>query len=817
VGKFGNTSVALAWLGLNRLKGRPLRTALTIVGIALGVSLFVAIQIVNRSTLASFEESINAVAGKAKLIISAGEAGFEESQAEQIETVPGVKSAVPSVETRGHLLGLGTPGETLTLMGVDLLKEQDVRSYKTVDSEVIDDPLTFLNRPDSVILTKDFAKAHGLDIDSKFEIATSAGKAQLTVRGLLAPEGPAAAYGGTLAIMDIDGARMTFGKKNKVDRVDVVPDEHIKLSELTDRLQKTLGPGFKIEMPASRSAEMEKMISSFQLMLSAFGLIALFVGIFLVANTVSITVAESRREIGIARALGATARFTVLQIFLESFWMGIAGAILGVELGKLVATKMVSQVSRSLSLQYGVPLEVSRLEFSPHDFIWAVLLGSAAAWIASIWPSRKASKIPPAEAMRKSADFAIEAQPGAKPFKRLGGLWGKAFGITGEMAEGNLLRHPRRTLANILSLVVGLAMTTAVLNVSHSFKQTLLDWFDRVLRADVVVSSYSPIPHYLNFSQPLGEELGHELEAVPGINSIFGLRLIHFDYEGETISIKAFDRPDPKYHYDIFDIDGGSPSQIGQELFDSKSPVILISSSFERKFHKHLGDTVTLDTPNGPLETRVIGIMTDFAAPNGVIDLSRELYKKYWKDPLVNVFSVGVKPDVSVETVRREIENRFAESKGLMALSNADMRRSVEKGIDESFQFLGVIELCSLVIALLCLFNTLLISVFERLRELGVLRAIGMSRGQLHSMILQEALIQGVVGSLAGALGGVLLSYFLIRFYLSGALGWSLDFQLSLSSMAQIAGLAVVTALVAGLYPAFRAARLLIREALAHE
>jgi ABC-type lipoprotein release transport system permease subunit len=240
-------------IGLSHLKARPARAVLTTLGVAFGISLYVAIAIINHSTRNSMRDSIDAVAGKARLSISAGVSGFPEDRLEVIRVIPGVKSAVPMIEARAFFEGATESADGLQIMGVDLLQEASVRTYKATDQKIIDDPLTFLNQSDSIILTQSLATKRGLKIDDKIRLSTALGAREFTIRGLLEPEGAAKAYGGSLAIMDIDGARVSFGKENKLDRVDIVPRNGEDLNALQSRIESALGAGYRVERPETQS------------------------------------------------------------------------------------------------------------------------------------------------------------------------------------------------------------------------------------------------------------------------------------------------------------------------------------------------------------------------------------------------------------------------------------------------------------------------------------------------------------------------------------------------------------------------------------
>jgi putative ABC transport system permease protein len=859
------------YVGLRHLRMKPIRTILTTVGVALGISLFIGIEIINRSTLASFKESIDAVAGKTTLSVSAGEAGFPEDRLEIIEKAPGVKHAVPMVNARAYFSGNTDSTETLVILGVDLLREQSVRTYKTSDEQVIDDPLVFLNQPDSIIITHAFARQHGLKLDSTFELATAHGSRKFTVRGMLSPEGPAKAYGGAIALMDIDGARVTFGKENKLDRVDIVTRDGEDVDQVAQKLSSLLGPGYLVERPESQNEAMSRMVKTYQTMLTFFSSLALLVGLFLVTNSVNIAVAERKREIGTLRALGAT-RVSILALFLsEAVAMGAVGAFIGAWIGRGIASAMVGMVTGSMSSQYLTRIEVSHLMFGPGEVLRAVLLGAGAAFLAALWPSFRATMIQPLEAMRQRELGEDAAQRGFYRYMpwigagllgfmaittllglpaRYGAVDGvdqacsmigaallgpwmvasfiklfrplvlKFGGTVTRLAQDNLLRSPQRTGSNVMSLMVGLILVIMIAVVNASFSQTLNDWFNRVLRADLLISSTGQIISYQ--TQPIHEDLGLELARIPGVEagpdrSAYGLRFIHIPYEGHSLGLKAWDEPDPSLHYSTLDVQDRPVADAGRELFHSNVPTVLVSENFVLHFHKKTGDTIQLDTPTGRIDFKIVGVVVDFASPEGILYMDRVNYKKFWRDSLVSVFGVQLARGADLETVRREIDRRFGKSKNLMVVSNTEIKAQLLNTIDKSFGYTRAIEAAALIVGLLGLLNTLLISVMERMRELGMLRAVGMSRSQLSRMILLEAFIQGGFGALAAVILGSMITYLWITHSLAHILGWLIQFHFPWLSIITTVLVGTGVALIAGYFPARRASNLEIREALEYE
>jgi putative ABC transport system permease protein len=857
-------------VGLRHLKTKAVRTALTTFGISLGIALFVAIKIINHSTLSSFKNSVEALAGKTTLAVTGGESGFPEEKLDVIAAIPGVKHAVPIVQSRAYFPGPDGSSETLMVMGVDLLKEQGVRTYKTSDEQVIDDPLVFLNQPDSLILTHTFARDHGLKMDSVLNLSTVHGTKKFTVRGLLSPSGPAKAFGGGIAIMDIDGARATFGKEGKLDRIDIVTAPGADVEEVSARLRHALGASYTVAAPEGQSRGMQRMVESFQATLSFFSTFALLVGLFLITNSVSMSVAERKKEIGTLRALGATKASILRLILSEAVVMGAVGAFVGTWIGLGLAHYLVSMVSQSLSDQVMTRVEVDRLVFGASDIARAVAMGAVVSLLAAAFPALRAMRIAPLEAMRKHDETPVlsrsrafrytagaalamlawyqissmyllgAASPVLAALEQLCAVLGPALigpvlvlwlirmmkrlsgraGMTFRLAQDNLLRNSRRTGTNVMSLMVGFILVTLIAVVNLSFTSTLSDWYDKVFTADLLLSSNGNV---LSMDvQPLHESLAGEFSKIPGIDTdyhqgIHGVRFIHIGYEGHQIGLKAIDPVDPTKHRVSFDMVDRSADDTAREIFGSPNPVVTVSENFVFHFHKHTGDMIDLPTPSGMQEFRIVGVNRDYASFEGVVYMSRDQYKRYWKDPLVNAFGIYVRPGFDADAVRKKIDQRFGASHNLLVISFAELKAEMVRTVNRGFAYTKAVEIAALLVGLIGLLNTLLMSILERTRELGMLRALGMSRGMLSRMIFQESLIQGGLGAVAAVVLGSWIAHLWVTYSLAHLLGWMVQFNFPWVSVLTTIGLGVAVAVLAGIMPARRASNLEITWALQYE
>ncbi len=867
-----NLSNLFRFIALRHAKLKPSRTILTTLGVGFGISLYVAIAIINRSTRDTLLENIEAVAGKAKLSVSAGAAGFEEAKLELIRTTPGVKYAVPMIDARAFFKGATESTDGLQIMGVDLLQETAVRTYKATDQRIIDDPLTFLNQADSIILTKELAEKRNLKIDSKIELSTALGVKTFTVRGLLEPEGAARAYGGALAIMDIDGARVTFGKENKLDRVDIVPEPNVPVETVRTNLEARLGTGYSIDRPESQSAQTEKLLQTYQLILTFFSSLALLVGLFLVMNSISVAIAERRKEIGTLRALGATKGSMVILFVTETVIVGFFGSILGCILGKILAHLLSNQVSTSLAAQMQTRVTLNHLAFPMSQILGTIALGTGASIIAALIPATKAALIHPLEAMKRHEETANQLDDirsfhqvlwgfgllafatfsmvyawstiwiGIDLFTKISSVLGAAlFGpfvvfillggfrrLTSKLSfpvlrlsQENLVRSRKRTASNVMALMVGLFFVVLISTVRSSFHDTLMDWLDQVFVADMIVGSNGRL--ITADVQPIKEEAFQDLRQVPGIKPIpegrgTATRLIQFHYEGTKMVLKAIDHYPEYYQFRNFDVRDSDRIKTGEKLYENDtSPRMLVTQSFLNKAHKQVGDQVLLDTPSGKIPFDIIGKVSDYASSNGVLYLNRKVYQKYWNDHLVTGFVFNLLPGHTFEEVRENIARGPGRVWNLVTVSSKEFREQMQTAVDRTFAYTRAIELISLLVGLLGLLNTLLISVMERTREIGMLRALGSTRGQISKMILFEALLQGFFGAMVAIGLGSYIGMLFVKKSLTTSLGWIVDFHFPRESILNTLLTGVIVAAIAGFLPARRAAKLEITEALDYE
>jgi putative ABC transport system permease protein len=270
------------------------------------------------------------------------------------------------------------------------------------------------------------------------------------------------------------------------------------------------------------------------------------------------------------------------------------------------------------------------------------------------------------------------------------------------------------------------------------------------------------------------------------------------------------------YQYQNFAIQNGDKTKIVPLLYNGENTVIL-TETFLSKQNKKTGDTVELNTPTGKIDFKIVGIVSDYASPEGVIYMSRDNYKKYWKDTLVTSFVMNIDQGYTLEQVRANIDRKIGKKWNVVTISNAEFKAQMGEAVDRTFAYTKAIEFIALLVGLLGLLNTLLISVLERTREIGMIRAVGGTRNQISNMILLESLLQGVFGSIVAILLGSYVGKLFVEYGLTTTLGWIIEFHFPKESVLQTLFTGILVAMLAGILPARKAANLEITESLDYE
>jgi len=834
------------------------KSGLTIVGIALGVAVFISIRISIHSALDAFRSTVDHVAGKTHLEVTSRAKGFDENLFLPIKNTEGVLAAAPIVQYVGQC---SPPiSQPLLVLGIDVFSDRRFREYRFRGGAEEENLLDFLLEPRTIAITNTFAEKFGLDLGSRFDLLIGSKEASFTVRGIMEEEGPARALGGNFAILDIAHAQEAFDKVGLLDRIDLLVAPGTSLDVVAAALRKTLPPAVVVRRPQTRNNQVENMIGAFRLNLTALSFVSLFVGMFLIYNSMSISVIRRRREIGILRSLGVSER-QILALFLtEGAILGLLGAIVGIGIGLVMAKFTLASVSRTVTALY-ILVKAERLTISPLTLVLGVLISIAVSVVSAAGPAREAARTKPREALslnnleRKvwvhmgtfllaglgtlalALIFALQKPILGMPvfgfasaflilvgfslITPAGTRWLNAlFGPVVEglfKTEGRLASHYvkdslTRTAITIAALMTALAMLISISIMILSFRKTVAIWVDQAITADIILTPASAaISGWDAFVPP--EVVAHARDHAH-VEEMDTIRVSEMDYGGRVILLwAALTRV--LFHQNKLRFVRGDEAEIVERV--TQGGEVIVSETFSMRFGLKEGQELLMQTPQGPRQLRIAGVFYDYTTENGMFIIDLALYRKIWKDFRINRVTLYLSDPARLEEVRKDMVGHLSGKYQILAVSNRELRDKILRIFDQTFAIAHALKVIAFVVAILGIINSMLALVVERNRDIGILRAIGTFKEQIRKMTLVEAQLMGLVGFVLGALSGVLLSMILIYVINKQSFGWTIQFFPVPSVFIQSLVLVVVASFLAGLLPAHAASQKRVAEAVKME
>jgi putative ABC transport system permease protein len=660
--------------------------------------------------------------------------------------------------------------------------------------------------------------------------------------------------GATLAGFQLATAQDLFNKKGKLDQIRVARKPGYTEDQLLSQIEDILPPQTQVrtgEAQAKSDASDTKQFTDFlQSFLLAFGGIALFVGAFVIANSLSITIAQRTREFATLRTIGASRRQILRAVLLESFVMGVLASVAGLFLGLLLAKGLFS-----LFDALGFTLPNSGLLFETRTIIVALLVGILVTVIASLRPAMRATRVPPIAAVREGATlppgrfaryrgvgsvvlaglgFALLAYGlfggglsttailvfmgiGALlvffgvalfsshlviPLARVIGAPGARFGgAPGLLAQENSQRNPQRTGSTAAALMIGLALVTLVAMLAQGIRSSFFDSVDKIWQTDYAVTAddnFSPIP--IAVSTQL--ERAHIATHVVGVRA--GQDVLVFNGTHTLTGV------DPEAS-NVFKLDW---TQGSQRVLDTLGPTgSFVDKDFAKDHNLHVGSQIEITAPNGEKPLFLVNGIFDpptGGSPFGPVTVSSESFDRLFtepKDQFVFVTTRGGESDATTKRLKATLAgfpNAKVQTKEQFKTNQAD-------ALSRVLNVLYVLLALSVVVSLFGIVNTLVLTVFERTRELGMLRAVGMTRRQVRNMIRYESVITALIGAVIGIALGIVLAILLIVRVDFIVLAWPV------TSLILFAVVALAAGLIAAILPARRASKLNVLEALQYE
>ncbi|MBA2622276.1 MAG: ABC transporter permease, partial [Chthoniobacterales bacterium] len=768
---------------LRYLARHRLLALLNVLSVALGVAVYLAIQIANHSANRAFAATIDVVAGKAELQITGAITGLPDAIFPAVARHSGIAAATPLV--RGVVSLPDLPGEYLQVLGVDIFTNTPFRTFELTNFQAGDfDVQRWLGDGQGIAVAEEFARQHQLKAGDMLRAQVNGKDHPLRVGFILRANGPAATDP-HFAAMDIGWAQELFGKRGALSSIQLQLTEPRQREAVVTSLRALLPPDATIGTPAQRGEQVQNMLGGFQLNLTAMSLVSLLVGMFLIYNTVSASVVRRRSEIGVLRSLGVT-RSEIRALFLgEAVALGLVGALLGLVGGLLLARVLVGTVSKTISSLY-VLLSVREVAVTPWMLGTAAIVGLLSVVIAAWLPAAAAAKMDPVRALRAGSIIEQSAQLSPAWFwwglaciasavflcfvaLTTGPPWvgfGAAFCVLAgfsflvpemtnrfsrvasrmlrasasravelNLAAANLSRSLVRNSVTIAALAAAVAMAIGVTVMVFSFRRTVESWIDQTLVADLFVAPASN--EVVGPSSFMPPEAIQFLEAHPAVAAVDTFREVMLPMKDKSAAVAVVRGTNPRR----FPLIRGDRAAIMRRFF--AEPCVLISESFARRNRLRDGETLELKTPQGLRSFPIAGTFYDYTRDQGVVFMAQQTFLPIWKDERISSLAVYLKPDENAATVTSEFREKFSQTGQFIVLSNSDLRTRVFEIFDETFAVTYVLRTIAVIVAVVGICLTLTTLIAERSRELGVFRAIGGSAAQLRKVLLWESTMIG--------------------------------------------------------------------------
>lgn len=830
--------------GLRNVLRHPWLAVLAVVGVALGVAVVTAVDYANEAAQHAFRIAAETVAGRATHQVVGGPAGLPEEVYRRIRVEQGYRASAPVVAAPLQLSG--KPGATFQLIGIDPFSEPPVRSFSThfTDQSVL---TSLMTRPGAVLMLRETAAQYGIRRGSTFAVDAAGKTRQLVLAGYLeAPDQVTALGLASVLVCDISSAQEVLGQTGRLSRIDLVLPGGGAGERVLRELKEVLPPGAEIVAAGARAGALDRMTRAFRLNLKALSLLALVVGMFLIYNTMTFSVIRRRRLIGMLRAVGVCRREIFAMICVEALVIGLAGTALGIAGGALLGSELTRLVARTINDLYFV-MELRRVPLLPASFLKGALLGVVATLVAALPAAVEATGAPPRAVLSRSlvearrrktvpiaalcgvilllcglALFLVDRSglvggfvglfavivgytllvPGAVLVLAgaLRPLLSLLMGTVGRMAARGVVLSLSRTGVASAALVVAVSAGIGVGIMVGGFRLTVQSWLESWLRADVYLTSADRSGG--RYRPPLAPALVERLAGSPGVKQVTLSRRVAIEGTDGPTEIFSVQLPEEASFRRYPFKEGGERG--AWESFSSGESV-LVSEPYGYRHRVGTGDKVALRTNRGVVQFPISGVIYDYGSDSGIVIMSRAGYLRYFDDPAVDGMSFYAAPGTTPSALVAQLRSRAGEER-VTVVSNADLRRATVELFDRTFAITGVLRALTLVVAFVGVLSALMAMQVERARELAVLRAVGLTPGQVWGVVCGET---ALIGLLAGFLSlplGIVEALVLIYVVNRRSFGWTMQLSIEPAYLVQAVLLSLAAALLAGVYPSIKIA-----------
>ncbi|MBN1667611.1 MAG: ABC transporter permease, partial [Anaerolineales bacterium] len=798
--------------------------------------------------------STDAIAGRATHYVPGGPQGLDEGVYVDLRRSGVIAAAAPVI---GEYVSSPQLGEVpLQLLGVDPFAEAPFRDYLSAADGVPLDQLTaFLTQPGAVLVSTGLAARYDLALGEQITLEVGGYQQLVTIAGLLEPtdELSQRALDGML-LADIATAQELTRRLGVIDRIDLILSEGDEAT--LEAVQVALPKGTPVLPVAGRSGAVEQMTAAFRTNLTALSLLALVVGVFLIYNTMTFSVVQRRPLFGTLRCLGVTRAeiFTLVEV--EALLVGVLGTALGIGLGVLMGQGAVRLVSRTINdLFFTVTVQDVALPVS--SLLKGATLGVLGTLAAAAAPAWEAASIPPRAALTRSG-LESKAQQVVR-WAALGGLGlvvvgigllaiptrnlvisfagtfgvviglaaltplvteylmraatqitGRLWGALGRMAPRQVVAAISRTAIAVAALMVAVSVTIGVSLMVGSFRHTVITWMEQILSGDVYVSV--PGTDVTDPSIAVDPEVVARVEQWPGVLHADLLRSAVVDSTQGPVTVNA-NNNDHDWAEQVYIEAIGAPEDVWAAL---QAGAITISEPLANRLYLSGtgGDVLTLYTDDGPVDFPIAAVYADYASVQGSAIMWLDVYRAHWDDDAITAISLRLEPGVDIDQTVTDLQATLTPIQSLLIRPNQVLRQATLEIFDRTFAITGALQIMTTVVAFVGVVSAMLSLQLEKQRQFGILKAVGLTGRQLWLLVLLETGLMGGVAGLLAMPTGYVLSLILVYIINLRSFGWTLQMNITPGPFLQALAVAVLAALLAGIYPAYRSSKRLAADAI---